>query len=106
MSRFATQEQPSSEEEQRAPRVIDIPTIDIGPKEFEFLKTINKTLDYGKRVRLLFDPAPTRNNPNVIPKKVQLVAEEECFSQYIVFELNKERARHMTPAQEARQAIR
>lgn len=69
-------------------------TIPVDDKDVEFLTYIQETLkSLGHPVRLIWFPAMTRRSKEQIkPTEVTLIAEEQCFVEYVKFELNRHRA--------------
>lgn len=66
---------------------------DIDEKDTELLLEISKSL--GHRVRLIFDPPFRRgkSGPQGVPTQCKIIVEkgDECFAEYILFELQKDR---------------
>lgn len=69
-------------------------TISVDEKDIEFLNYIQGTLkSSGHLLRLIWFPAMTcRSKEQIKPTEVTLIAEEQCFVEYVKFELNRHRA--------------
>lgn len=69
-------------------------TISVDEKDVEFLTYIQDTLkSLGHPVRLIWFPAMTRRSKEQVkPTEVTLIAEEQCFVEYVKFELDRHRA--------------
>lgn len=70
---------------------------DIDEKDTEFLVQLSRSL--GHTVRLIFDPPFRRGKagPQATPTRVRVIVEkgDECFAEYVFFELEKDRkSRH------------
>lgn len=79
-------------------RVANAKIITVDRSDTDFLKNIARSLN--KQVRLLWNPAPSRQNPAVEPTEVMIVAEEMCLVDYALYELSKHRETRGTPAPE------
>lgn len=64
--------------------------------DVEFLRLLSKTLNH--KVRLLFNPNPSRMRPDVEPKEVTFMTDELCFAEYMAWEYD--RYNHGEPAHE------
>jgi hypothetical protein len=66
---------------------------DICEKDTSFLLEVTKLLK--DKVRLIFDPSAKRNNvgQQPVPNKCKIIVEkgDECFKDYVLFELQKSR---------------